>query len=71
MAANCSGSTRQLTNDNIVFHEMPQWSGDGNLIACLSGDAGQAEIYVMDSDGNGLRQITTDGTPKSYLRWRP
>ena len=65
-------SLRQLTDRNLVFREPPQWSDDDHLIAFLSqSETESPEIYMMDHEGNSLRQLTMDGTFKSNLRWRP
>jgi TolB protein len=46
---------------------LPVWSPDGTKIAFQSNRDGNAEIYVMNRDGSGIRRITNhpmdDGTP--------
>lgn len=39
---------------------MPKWSPDGNHIAFISQRDGNADIYVMDTDGSGVTQLTKD-----------
>lgn len=64
--------TRQLTEYDIAFSDAPRWSQDGSQIAFLTAaESGQTEIFVINADGTGLRQVTADGVPKSSLRWRP
>ena len=45
----------------------PSWSPDGQKIAFVSWRDERNEIYVMDSDGQGLEKVTQDLTPK----WNP
>ncbi len=64
--------TWHLTNIPFVFRETPRWSFDRRLIAFLSpAAASESEVYVMDTDGAHLRQVTADGMTKSNLSWRP
>src|SRR5262245_53959995 len=41
-----------------VSDEQPAWSTDGHLIAFSSTRDGNAEIYVMNADGNRPRRLT-------------
>ena len=58
-------------------YESPAWSSNGRQIAFTSDRAnpgsGKFEIYVMNLDGNGLRQLTNDasGYGKAGLAWSP
>jgi WD40-like Beta Propeller Repeat len=49
----------------------PVWSPDGSKIAFLSNQTGNAEVWIIDLDGKGLSQLTTDGNFKSAnsLTW--
>jgi len=38
----------------------PHWAADGRTIVYVSDETGNAEIYVINSDGTGKRQLTTD-----------
>ena len=58
MNADGSGQ-RRLTH----FGRQALWSPDGRMIAFLSFGAGNVEIYVMNADGSGLRNLTR--TPKA------
>lgn len=49
----------------------PRWSPDGSLIAFSSNRAGDSEIYVMDSDGGNVRQLTDNDTPDYSPSWSP
>ena len=50
----------------------PQWSPDGNRIAFISNRAGSYQIYMMDSLGRGIEQLTDSiEINPSSLRWSP
>ena len=40
--------------------EWPAWSPDGKLIAFTSNREGQPQIYVMNADGSGKKQVTSN-----------
>ena len=50
------------------------WSPDGRRVAFIgetgTGAQRTSDIYVMNADETGVRQITTDGRPKSDPQWR-
>jgi Tol biopolymer transport system component/tRNA A-37 threonylcarbamoyl transferase component Bud32 len=48
---------RDLTPDNFR-HAWPRWSPDGQRIAFTSRRTGDYELWVMNRDGSGLRQLT-------------
>jgi TolB protein len=63
---------RKITNNNWVDVQ-PRWSPDGREIMFLSTGGKQAgtDIYVMDLDGNILRQLTdTIGISEGDLDWK-
>ncbi|MEO8436696.1 MAG: winged helix-turn-helix domain-containing protein [Pyrinomonadaceae bacterium] len=62
---------RQLTND--VFRDRaPRWSPDGQRIAFYSDRSGRFEVWTINSDSSGLRQLTyTSGQPTVYPIWSP
>ena len=39
---------------------LPTWSPDGKRIAFTGGDYPKTQIYVVDADGQNVRQVTTD-----------
>ena len=65
-------NTRWVANSPVLYAESPRWSPDSQQIAFISMEySGATEIYVLDADGTHLRQVTSDGIPKSNLHWRP
>ena len=49
----------------------PAWSPDGNWIAFTTSRDGDREIYVMDADGIGLRNLTRDPADDIFPDWDP
>jgi serine/threonine-protein kinase len=48
---------RDLTPDNYRY-AWPRWSPDGQQIALTSRRTGDYELWIMNRDGSGLRQLT-------------
>ena len=64
------GSERQdLTPDNYR-HAWPRWSPDGQRIAFTSRRTGDYELWVINRDGSGLRQLT-QSAGGHYSPWSP
>ena len=59
----------QITHSGL--DHFPSWSPDGKKILFHSNRGDNDEIYVINSDGSGLRQITDTVTPDSniYPTW--
>ncbi|MCH7653320.1 MAG: PD40 domain-containing protein [Chloroflexi bacterium] len=53
------GSAKALT-DEIAWNIQPRYSPDGRFIAFISDRGGGDNIWVMDRDGTGLKQITEE-----------
>jgi tricorn protease len=68
-----SGPTRNLTNTPGVHEREAAWSPDGRLIAYLSDQSGEDEVWVRPADGSGEPvQLTTGGDTYKYtLDWSP
>lgn len=49
---------RDLTPDNFRNDGWPRWSPDGKRIAFTSRRTGDYELWVINRDGSGLRQLT-------------
>jgi TolB protein len=49
----------------------PVWSDDGSAILFSSRRTGSDEIYLMDPDGNHIRQIIQTGSDKRFARLSP
>lgn len=67
-----SGEAKQLTIDVSPEGESrltandtdPAWSADGSQLAFVSDRSGTRQIFVMNADGSGVRQVT-DGTTEA------
>lgn len=55
--------------DGKIFYMYPNWSPDGKKIACTS--AGYRGIYIMDTDGSNLTEITSDPSSGFKFVWTP
>ena len=62
-----SGRTRDVS-DNIGNNESPTFAPNGRHLAFVSTRSGLAQIFTIARDGNGLRQITREGTNR-YPNW--
>lgn len=66
---NIDGSNKQLlTPQNKSFGDA-KISPNGKMITITSGDWNGSQIFVMNSDGSSLKQITFTVSPKSYPGW--
>jgi len=65
-----TNETRLLVSRANAFVSSPTWSPDGREIAYVLLDVGVSRtIQVIDSDGNGLRQITTSDSESNSPAW--
>ncbi len=61
-------SESHTITDGIGSNESPAFSPNGRHIAFTSTRAGKAQIFLIDRDGNNLRQITRTGMNR-YPNW--
>jgi Tol biopolymer transport system component len=57
-----------ITN-NPAYDTDSAWSPDGNQLAFISDRAGNAEIYIMDIDGNNILKLTNTPDSERRPRW--
>jgi tricorn protease len=68
-----SGITRNLTETSGVHERDSQWSPDGKLIAYISDETGEDEIYIRSQDGLQIpiRLTKNSDTYKYGISWSP
>jgi Tol biopolymer transport system component len=65
------GGPRQLTTipgDSVMHSSL---SPDGTRVAFVSSTSGNADIWVQNVDGSGLRQLTNDPEADAWPVWSP
>lgn len=60
------GEARQLTSDE-AFDSKPVWTPDGSRIAFRSDREGSDDIFIMNSNGGGLKRLTTSSIAEQPL----
>jgi serine/threonine protein kinase len=61
-----------LTDSSDARDQKPAWSPDGTRIAFSSApEESSFDIYVMDADGRGVTQLTTDKSIDDAPTWSP
>jgi Tol biopolymer transport system component len=69
---NLDGSNVTRLTDNNVPDGRAAWSANGQHIAFASGDVGHRDIYVMNANGQGLRNVTnTPDADEDWPEWAP
>lgn len=71
VTAAAEGSVTVRLTDEAVGRAQPVWSPDGTRIAFASGTPGQADLYVINVDGSGLRRLTTAPGDDLGPAWSP
>jgi Tol biopolymer transport system component len=69
-----SGATTQLTNNVIVGGDsrFPDFApGGGQVVFVSENEEGLGQLFVVDSRGNGVRQLTDDEAIYSNPAWSP
>ena len=54
------GDARRLTS-GVSWDAQPRWSPDGSHIVFVSDRGGNENLWIMNADGTGKRQVTTTG----------
>ena len=67
---NADGSGKTNLTNNPARDDAFAWSPDGTRIAFVSPRSGSHQIWLMDSNGGNLKQLTTTGF-NSIPRWSP
>ena len=62
---------QQLTFDNRVKDQVPDWSPDGSKIAYQSGGFGDGQIWVMNDNGSGQHQLVPGTGLQAVPAWQP
>ncbi|MCK5910522.1 MAG: PD40 domain-containing protein, partial [Caulobacter sp.] len=65
-----SRSTTRITTDPSI-DTSPSFSPDGTKIVFNSDRGGQAQLYVMNTDGSGVRRISYGGGRYTTPVWSP
>lgn len=73
MDADGKRPVRLTTNNQPVpaYDESPSWSPDGRRIAFASNREGNSEIYVMDTNGKNIVQLTRTLAREATPSWSP
>jgi TolB protein len=74
MNADGSGVTRLTNNPGLAagVPDAPAWSPDGTRIAFVGVPSGRRpDIYVMNADGSGLRNLTNTAAQDYSPAWSP
>ncbi|NWF67858.1 MAG: PD40 domain-containing protein [Chloroflexi bacterium] len=66
-----SRERRDLTHESTNGEITPIWSPDGAQIAYVGVPSSQAELYIMNADGSGTRQVTNGLAYIADPAWSP
>ena len=55
-----NGGTPTRISEGLAYEQQPRWSPDGTRIAFVSDRAGGDNIWIMNADGTGKRQLTEE-----------
>ena len=70
MKADGSG-LRNLTPKPVGAYAAPAWSPDGRKLAFVSDRDGNSEVYVMNANGSGQRNLTRNPAFDADPAWSP
>ncbi|MCB9315931.1 MAG: PD40 domain-containing protein [Lewinellaceae bacterium] len=67
-----TGLAHLLTTDSTTRESGPSWSPDGRHLVFFGGNGEQRELFVINSDGSGLKQISKAAPHKCFNPcWSP
>jgi TolB protein len=61
----------QVLEEQDVEYAYPHWSKDAKRVLFQSNENGRWQIYVMNADGGGITQLTTDEANNNLPDWSP
>jgi len=64
------GAPRRIT-DAGNLNDRPRWSPDGKRIAFISDRGGSSQVWLMNADGTGARQVTSLATEAGGVLYSP
>lgn len=70
-SADIEGSNIERLTNNEAMESQPLYSPDGSQIAFVSNRAGTNQIFLMNSDGTGVRQVTFHSAGYELSDWFP
>ncbi|MBI3359971.1 MAG: PD40 domain-containing protein, partial [Chloroflexi bacterium] len=65
------GSAQTRLTKNSSDDRTPAWSPDGKQIVFRSKRVGNWEIYLMNADGTGEKDISNNPADDSFPDWQP
>lgn len=71
MNSDGSGMTQLTLASALTLHTLPVWSPEGIRIAFEVYQDAQSEVYVMNADGSGLRNLTNNQFFDYFSAWQP
>ncbi|MEG1452034.1 winged helix-turn-helix domain-containing protein [Brevundimonas sp.] len=63
------GLPTRLTDLKATSVFSPRWSPDGSSIAFVASRDGRTDVYLINTGGSGLRNLTSDGAVRDELAW--
>jgi TolB protein len=63
------GHNQQRLTDHPDNDRLPTWSPDGRQVAFISDRDGNYNLYIMDGDGQNLRQVTFATLRTGHVSW--
>ena len=69
--ADLATGARQRVSSGEELDMQPAWSPDGTRLAFVSYRSGGSDIYVVNADGTGLRNIMPDDFPAATYEMQP